>query len=92
MPCGIGFAFAPTASAATVFYSGFVAGQVFDNAADGANVLEIGGPDMASVASYSSTAAWLLGLICSTFVAWVKQATGALKSNRQTFVYIIVQY
>ena len=50
---------------ATLAYSGFVAGQVFDNAADGANVLEIGGPDMASIASYSSTAAWLLGLVVS---------------------------
>jgi hypothetical protein len=63
IPCGVGFALAPTPALATLAYSGFVAGQVFDNAADGANVLEIGGPDMANIASYSSTAAWLLGLL-----------------------------
>ena len=80
IPCGTAFALAPNPRLATIAYAGFVAGQVFDNAADGANVLEIGGPDMADIASYSSTAAWLLGLICSTTVAAVKQLTGSWRA------------
>ncbi len=35
---------------------------------------------MASIASYSSTAAWLIGLICSTLVALVKQATNSWRA------------
>ena len=35
---------------------------------------------MASIASYSSTAAWGIGLLCSTLVAWVKQATNSWRA------------
>jgi hypothetical protein len=48
-----------------------------DNAADGANVLEIGGPDIASIASYSSTAAWGLGLLGASALSLLKHLTGS---------------
>ena len=43
-------------------------------------LLEIGAEDMASIASYSSTAAWLLGLVSATFLSWVKQMTGSWRA------------
>ena len=77
IPCSVLFVAAPTPILATVAYCGFVFGQVWDNAADGSNVLEIGGPDIAQIASWSSTAAWGLGLLCASALSALKQLTGS---------------
>lgn len=77
VPGGLLFAVARRPVLATIGYTVFVFGQVFDAAVVAPNKLDLGGTegDMPVIASWSSTAAWSSGLLCASVLVALKQWT-----------------